>query len=286
MITITAPAKINLTLEVLGKRPDGYHEIRSIMQTLSLADTISFENSAELLLGSDSPEWSGDKSLVSKTVALLKERIGADGGASIFVRKRIPLLSGLGGDSSDAASTLIGLNRLWRLGMDRSDLATIGKELGSDVAFFFLGGTVLSSGRGETVEPLPEATHEWILLALPAVPRLPGKTRSLYQALRPNHYTDGEITRKAERDIKAGRPTRGLDLFNTFENVAFVAQPELEVARQHILKMGAPNVHLAGSGPTLYVVCESRAQAEDLSKRLEGQHIWSYAAETLPAQRE
>ncbi len=286
MITLMAPAKINLTLEVLGKRPDGYHEIRSIMQTVSLADALSFEDSTDLVLGSDSPEWSGDKSLVSKTVALLKERTGASGRASIFVRKRIPLLSGLGGDSSDAAATLMGLNQLWKLGMGRSDLATIGKELGSDVAFFFLGGTVLATGRGEIVEPLPSITHEWIVLALPDVPRLPGKTKSLYQALTPNHYTDGEITRNAERDIKAGKLTRELGLFNAFENVAFVAQRELDVSRQHILKMGAPNVHLAGSGPTLYAVCESRAQAEELSKRLAGQHLWSYVAETLPAQHE
>ena len=284
MITLSAPAKINLTLEVLGKRPDGYHEIRSIMQTVSLADTLSFESAGQLSFGSDLPEWSPEKSIVSKAAALLKEQTGAGNGASIFIRKRVPLLSGLGGDSSDAAATLSGLNDLWRLGLSRSDLSSLGQRIGSDVVFFLYGGTALAEGRGEVVSPLPAVAHEWIVLALPPVPRLPGKTKSLYQALTANHYTDGQITQAAIRHIEAGRPLGRSTFFNTFENVAFTLQPELEVSRQHLVKMGASNVHLAGSGPVLYVVCQSHPEAEDLATRLEGQRIVSYVVETLPSQ--
>ena len=116
MITISAPAKINLTLEVLGKRPDGYHEVRSVIQTISLADSLSFEMSDRLEFRSESAEWEGEKSLVSQAFTLMKNMAGAGKGATISVSKRIPLLSGLGGDSSDAAVTLLGLNELWGLG--------------------------------------------------------------------------------------------------------------------------------------------------------------------------
>jgi 4-diphosphocytidyl-2-C-methyl-D-erythritol kinase len=284
MITISAPAKINLTLEVLGKRPDGYHEIRSIMQTVSLSDTLSFEPADGLSFGSDMPEWSAEKSILSKAAELLRKETGARSGASIFIQKRIPLLSGLGGDSSDAAATLMGLASLWGLGLSHADLSSLGQQLGSDVVFFFYGGTALAEGRGEIVSQLPGVAHEWIVLALPPVPRLPGKTKSLYQALTANHYTAGQITQAAIRDIEAGRQLAQSSFFNTFENVAFALQPELETARQHILKIGARAVHLAGSGPTVFVVCNDRAEAEELAARLIGQQIRSYVVETTPAQ--
>jgi 4-diphosphocytidyl-2-C-methyl-D-erythritol kinase len=284
MITVSAPAKINLTLEVLGKRPDGYHEIRSIMQTVSLADTLSIESADRLSFRSDLSEWSPEKSIVSKAASLLKGETGVAHGASIFIQKRVPLLSGLGGDSSDAAAVLLGLNDLWRLGLSKSELSSMGQRLGSDVVFFFFGGTALAAGRGEVVSPLPGVAHEWIVLALPPVPRLPGKTKSLYQALTPNHYTDGQITQAAVRDIEAGRPLGQPALFNTFENVAFTLQPELAASREHLVKMGASNVHLAGSGPVLYVVCQRQAEAEHLANRLEGQRIVSYVVETLQSQ--
>jgi 4-diphosphocytidyl-2-C-methyl-D-erythritol kinase len=123
MIVRSAPAKLNLTLEVLGSRPDGYHEIRSVMQMIGLADTISFAPADEISWRSDSPEWDAGKSLVSRAAALLREQTGATGGAAIFVEKRVPLLSGLGGDSSDAAATLLGLNELCTMPSAHSSIA-------------------------------------------------------------------------------------------------------------------------------------------------------------------
>ena len=281
MITRIAPAKINLTLEVLGKRPDGYHEIKSVVQAISLADTLTCEDDDTFTFGSDMPDWEGEKSLVSKAAALLKEQTGTSKGASIFVNKRIPLLSGLGGDSSDAAAALAGLSELWRLELGRDDLIAMGRTLGSDVAFFFYGGTGLMEGRGEIVTPLNALPHRWLVVALPSVERLPGKTRSLYQSLTPNHYTDGGFTRRMADDVSKGNLDSSL-LFNTFENVAFALQPGLEVARQHILKMGAPNLHLAGSGPTLFSICDGESEAKDLCTRINGQNIEALVAETLP----
>ncbi|MFC1914611.1 4-(cytidine 5'-diphospho)-2-C-methyl-D-erythritol kinase, partial [Chloroflexota bacterium] len=122
MLTVQAPAKINLTLEVLGKRPDGYHEIRSILQTINLCDTINFELSHELIFKSSAPYWTAEKSLVSQAARLLRKATGCKKGAMIAIEKRIPLISGLGGDSSDAAATLSGLNQLWELGLPKEKL--------------------------------------------------------------------------------------------------------------------------------------------------------------------
>jgi 4-diphosphocytidyl-2-C-methyl-D-erythritol kinase len=283
MITISAPAKINLTLEVLGKRTDGYHEIRSVIQTINLCDVLSFEPSDSLEFRSDSAEWVAEKSLVSKATGWLKKESGTVKGAIISVKKRIPLLAGLGGDSSDAAATLHGLNQLWGLGLTREQLIPLARQLGSDVAFFLYGGTALVEGRGEIVTPLPPLPHRWVIVAILCVPRQTGKTQQLYESLKTGHYTDGQITQKLVAEIQVGREFSTSLLFNTFENIASAHFSGLDVSRQHMLKMGATNVHLAGSGPALFTLTEDKAQAEALCSRLKEQRLEPYLAETLPA---
>jgi 4-diphosphocytidyl-2-C-methyl-D-erythritol kinase len=283
MITISAPAKINLTLEVLGKRADGYHEIRSVIQTISLCDRLSFELADGLEFKSDSAEWVAEKSLVSKAAVWLQQVSGTAKGAMISVKKRIPLLAGLGGDSSDAAATLRGLNQLWGLGLTREQLIPLARQLGSDVAFFLYSGTALVEGRGEIVTPLPPLPHRWVVVAVPPVPRQPGKTRQLYESLKPGHYTDGQTAQKLVAEIQAGREFSTSLLFNTFESVALTRFSGLDVSRQHMVKMGAPNVHLAGSGPALFTLMEDKAQAGALCSRLKEQRLEPYLAETLPA---
>ncbi|MFC1981580.1 4-(cytidine 5'-diphospho)-2-C-methyl-D-erythritol kinase [Chloroflexota bacterium] len=155
MLTVPAPAKLNLTLEVLGKRPDGFHEIRSVIQAINLCDSLRFQLSQEVTVKSDMPDWSAEESLVSKAASLLQRTTGCSKGASIEVEKLIPLISGLGGDSSDAAAALRGLNQLWKLGLTQEKLVGLAAQLGSDVAFFLYGGTALAEGRGELVTPLP-----------------------------------------------------------------------------------------------------------------------------------
>jgi len=283
MITILASAKINLTLEVLGQRADGYHEIRSVIQTINLCDILSFKLADSIEFKSDSAEWVAEESLVSKATAWLKKVSGTVKGAIILVKKRIPLLAGLGGDSSDAAATLRGLNQLWGLGLTREQLIPLARQLGSDVAFFFYGGTALVEGRGEIVTPLPPLPHRWVVVAIPPVPRQPGKTRQLYESLKPGHYTGGQITQKLVAEIQAGRKFSTSLLFNTFESVALARFSGLDVSRRHMAEMGATNVHLAGSGPALFTLLEDRAQAEDFCSRLKELRLEPYLAETLPA---
>lgn len=221
MLTVLAPAKLNLTLEVLAKRPDGFHEIRSVIQSINLCDSLCFQLSQSLKFKSDVPDWIPQDSLVSKATSLLKKATGCGKGATIEVSKRIPLVSGLGGDSSDAVATLRGLNKLWQLGLSQDELLELAERLGSDVAFFLYGGTALVEGRGEIVTPLPLLPHMWVVLVVPPAPRLMGKTERLYASLKASHYTDGQITERLVEALKAGREFTPSLLFNTFENVAF-----------------------------------------------------------------
>ncbi|MAG15260.1 MAG: 4-(cytidine 5'-diphospho)-2-C-methyl-D-erythritol kinase [Dehalococcoidales bacterium] len=279
MLTVLAPAKLNLTLEVSGKRPDGYHEIRSVFQTVNLYDNLRFQPSQKVTFQSDMPDWAPQMSLVSRAVSLLQETLDSTKGATIEVSKCIPLVSGLGGDSSDAAAVLRGLNELWRLGLSQEELLTLATRLGSDVAFFLHGGTALVTGRGEVVTPLPPLPQRWVVLVVPTIPRLPGKTGQLYASLNVSHFTDGQITERAVTEVKENRvPT---ELFNAFENTAFTYFSELKIYRDHIKKLGADNVHLAGSGPALFSLLKDKDQAEALHTRCRQQKMVTYLTETM-----
>jgi len=221
MLTVLAPAKINLTLEVLAKRQDGFHEIRSVIQTINLCDSLHFQLSHNIEFKCDLPNWISGESLVFQAASLLQEDTGYTKGATIGISKRIPLMSGLGGDSSDAAAILCGLNKLWGLNLSQDKLLELAARLGSDVAFFVYGGTALVTGRGEVVTPLPALTHMWVVVMMPPVPRLLGKTERLYTSLNASQYTDGQITEKLVEKLREGREFIPSLLFNTFENVAF-----------------------------------------------------------------
>ena len=280
MLTVLAPAKLNLTLEVLGERPAGYHEIRSVIQTINLCDSLSFQPSQNTSIESSMPGWTPEKSLLSRAVSLLQETTGCSKGVTIEVSKHIPLMSGLGGDSSDAAATLRGLNRLWNLGLTREKLLDLAARLGSDVAFFLYGGTALVEGRGEVVAPLPPLPRRWVILVVPDVPPLPGKTKQLYAGLNTSHYTDGQITAKLVTVLREGGEFTPSLLFNTFENVAFNHFPGLETYQEQLVKAGADNIHLAGSGPTLFTMVEDKTRAEAMLGHLRGQGVEARLTET------
>lgn len=281
MLTVLAPAKLNLTLEVLARRPDGFHEIRSVIQTVNLCDSLSFQLSQGIEFKSDVPDWTPQDSLVSKATGLLQEATGCTKGATIEVSKRIPLASGLGGDSSDAVAVLRGLNKLWQLGLSRSKLLELAAQLGSDVAFFVYGGTALVEGRGEIVTPLPPLPHMWVVLVVPPVPRLTGKTGQLYASLKASHYTGGQITEGLVDVLRKGKEFAPSLLFNTFENVAFDSFTGLREYWQKFVRVGARDVHLAGAGAALFTLIEDKAQAEDLNVRLQQQGLECYLTETL-----
>jgi 4-diphosphocytidyl-2-C-methyl-D-erythritol kinase len=283
-LTVLAPAKLNLTLEVVAKRPDGFHEIRSVVQTINLCDTFRFHLSHNIEFLCDRPDWTAEQSLVVKATSLLQETTKSRKGAIIEINKRVPLVSGLGGDSSDAAAILRGLNRLWGLELSSSELVDLASELGSDVAFFFWGGTALIKGKGEVVAPLPSLPHMWIVLMVPPVPRIiGGKTAQLYASLEASHYTDGLVTEELVALLTKGKEVAPANLFNVFDSVAIDRFAGLGDYWEQFLQAGAQEVHLAGSGPTLFSLAKDKVQAEKIYKHLQQQGLESYLTDTLAA---
>ena len=268
--SISAPAKVNLTLEVLSDRPDGFHELRSILQSLAFCDTLTFRSdaSAHVSFDADSGEFDRRRSLVSKAAELLYHTTGCTKGARISIKKRIPLSSGLGGDSSCALAVLLGLNRLWQLGLSRPDIHNLAASLGSDVPYFLYRGTALVSGKGEIMTPLPGIRPTPVLLIFPKVEVPERKTASLYAALSRSDYTDGSATDALSVRIKNHEGVRAADIVNVFENVAPACYRGIGEYMKRVREAGAGAVHLCGAGPTLFSMAETRLEAEALLKKL------------------
>lgn len=270
-LELNAYAKVNLTLEALGRRDDGYHDVVSVIQTVDLHDTLTFELADELELVCDVSELSGDGNLVLKAARLLRKKSGVPEGARITIAKRIPVAAGLGGGSSDAAATLVALNRLWRLCASPRELSTLASRLGSDVPFLLRGGTAMVSGRGERVDQLPPADLEWFVIACPGM-RVPDKTASLYARLGPSNFTRGALTRRLAARIRGGGDVPPQFLFNVFDDVAFDAFPGLRECWEAMHALGAWEVHLAGSGSSLFAPVSSREVGSALQLLLTHQH--------------
>lgn len=282
MFKITAPAKINLALEVLGKRSDGYHEIKSVVQTIDLCDELNFEPCDQLVIAADMPGWDGAKSLIYKAAQLLVPYCPAPCGALIRVRKRIPLMSGLGGDSSDGASALIGLNRLWALGLGQAALMEMGAALGSDVPFFFCGGTAMIEGRGELVAPLPALPPAWVVILVPPVIPENGKTARLYGSLKPaEDFSDGVRTEDMADTLIRGGDIHTTLFGNAFERAAGVLWPEIEEYHWRFLEAGAYRVHLSGAGPALFSLHRDKAEAEKVYGTLKAGKLETYLSRTI-----
>jgi 4-diphosphocytidyl-2-C-methyl-D-erythritol kinase len=279
MMTTTAPAKLNLTLEVLKKRPDGFHEIRSVVQTITFNDKLKIGPAPRVEIKCNLPEWSVSKSLVSKTVSLLQNSTGCHQGALIEIEKRIPLSSGMGGDSSDAAAVLRGLNLLWNLKLSLRDLITYASQLGSDVPLFLYGGTVLIEGKGEKIRPLRPMPHMTVILLIPALTKHENKTQQMYSQLFVRNYTSGSITEDFLNmlDGKAGKP--GIGLYNVFEEPAYRYFSGLKEFKNKFLEAGADTVHLAGSGPALFSLTRDDVKAYDIHKKLQGMGLQAYLAD-------
>lgn len=274
MITIDAHAKLNLTLEVLGKRDDSYHDIASIMQTLELADTLTIKPADTLSLTCSLPDLNGPGNLALSAAELLRSETSVSDGASIHIEKRIPVAAGLGGGSSDAAATLVGLNRLWGLELSNDQLRHIGAKLGSDVPFLIEGGTATALGRGERVRHLPTPDLPWIVISVPDAD-LPDKTAAMYRSLTPDNFTRGALTFKLEaRILHHGGDVPPQLLFNTFDNVAREVIPDVDRCWNDMYAAGAREIHVSGSGPAIYAAVERREIATTIQLVMERIKGW------------
>ena len=281
MIKAYAYAKINITLEVLGRRQDGYHDVSTILQTIDLKDTIDFKLDSSLSIDCDNVELRSSDNLVLKAANLLKKESGYKGGAKITLKKGITLAAGLGGGSSDAGATLLALNKLWRLKLSTESLVELAAALGSDVPYFIHGSMALAEGRGERITPLPPLPQSWVVLVKPSVliPEL--KTKAMYGALRPSHYSNGEHTQRAVSAIERGAVGDGLTLYNAFDSVAFEMYEGMEWYWKQFVSAGAAEVHLAGSGPTLFTLLPDRGRAEELHRSLLDLGLETYIVKTI-----
>ena len=260
-VTVKTPAKVNLTLEVLGRRDDGYHEIASVMQAVSLFDTLTLFTAESVSLSSDVPELETRDNLVYRAADLIKREKARAEGVDIRLHKGIPIAGGMGGGSSDAAATLLGINVLWGLDLDNRELEKLAAQLGSDVPFFVSGGTALAKGRGELISPLPSPQIPWLVLAYQPNP-LDEKTASAYGALTPDDYTDGRSTTRLVSILENGAVPDSPSLFNVFDSGAKKLFPGIDKAWAALEAVSGAPVHLSGAGPTLFCLVEGRSEGE------------------------
>lgn len=270
-------AKINLGLEIVRKRPDGYHDIRTLFQSVDLADTIEIEPATDGLirLEGDDPAIAWDETnLVHRAARLLRERTGVRAGARIRVAKAVPPGKGLGGGSSNAAMTLLALDRLWSLGLEPGTLAELALALGSDVPYFLQGGLCLGESRGEALRRLDDFPPLPCVLVFPPYP-IP--TAGIYAGVEPS-LTSGAKDSKIVRFLETG--DFGL-LANDLERVIFRRHPELEDFKKFFRDQGALLSLVTGSGSAVFGLFPEREKAREALDRLRGRSE-ARLVETLP----
>jgi 4-diphosphocytidyl-2-C-methyl-D-erythritol kinase len=283
-ITIKAFAKVNLGLSILGQRDDGYHDIESILQTISLADEIGITlGGSSIALSSDDPDLPVDGSnLCHRAAKLFLEYAGEKAGASIHIEKRIPVGAGLGGGSSDAAAVLTGLDIILSRKAGNEKLRRMGLEIGSDVPFFIEGGTSLVSGRGELVTPVkPEPFFSYLIV----YPHFSIDTKWAYGRIKfltkKANYSSINIYNFAATATK-GEPMK---LRNDFEEVMLSEYPELSQIRELLTMHGARAVSLSGSGSSVFGIFHDRQEMNDALSVLRGKGYWVQKAYSIQSSK-
>ena len=276
-------AKLNLTLEVLGRREDGYHEIKTVIQTIDLADRLEFSPSNNLQVKCNDKSLEGKANLVWRAAQDLARAGGVEPKARINIEKHIPSSMGLGGGSSDAACALISLNKLWGLNFSLDELAEIGSDIGSDVPFFLWGGTALAEGRGERISPLPPLPPVPVILICPDI-TLQNKTAAMYSRLTPASFSDGGVTRRMIQILAGGQyvgDSVGGLIQNAFDEVAWLAFPDLSPVRQQLGQLAPGRFHLSGAGPALFALPSSETDRQVVADALQPYGVGVYLVHTV-----
>ena len=285
-LVLRTSAKVNLALEVLGKRADGYHEIATVLQAVDLFDRIVVEAADALSLHTDDPELpTDDGNLVMRAARLLQKAAGIESGARIRLQKRIPVAAGLGGGSSDAAATLCGLNRLWRLRWPKARLQELAVELGMDVPFFLGTGRAVARGRGEQLTTLPGGGGYALVLVNP---RVPLSTREVYGQVPAGWHADPAGTERLIEALRTRNVSRvAAALTNNLERVAEPVLPVIGRMKAALLAAGALGAIMSGSGPTVFGMARSLDHARQIRSRVSraGWACWAVRTNSGPAIR-
>jgi len=266
-LVVQTPAKVNLHLEVLAKRPDGYHDLETLLVAVSLYDTLEFRpaGSGALSLTCNRSDLScGPENLVLKAAEALRRHTGHTGGAAIHLTKVIPMQAGLAGGSSDAAATLKGLNRLWQLGLETAELARIGAGIGSDVPFFFALPAAWCTGRGEIVEPIAPGRELELVIVRPAVGLA---TAEVFRRVKiPDQQVNGAAINAAftAGDVEA----IGRLLHNRLQEPAEELCPEVRELREQLAAAKPAGCLMTGSGSAVFALCRDRAEAVRVARMM------------------
>ena len=280
--TLPSFAKINWFLRVLGKRDDGYHELCTLFQTVSLCDRLTFAESDELLFECDEPFIpTGSENLIVNAARELQTHYGLRRGARIFLEKRIPSPGGLGGGSSNAAVALIGLAKLWELEINLSDLLPIAGRLGSDVPFFLYGGTALGTGRGEVIEAVKDICEQFLLLVTPHAAVATGEVFSRIEAASLTKAAPESILRVCRLTAESG-DLRNKTLANDLEAIVFQAFPEIAGVKNTVLSLGAAQAIMSGSGASVLAIFDKEETRQAAIKALDIESTWrKFAVATI-----
>jgi 4-diphosphocytidyl-2-C-methyl-D-erythritol kinase len=276
-VRVPAYAKVNLRLDVLGRRPDGYHELRTIFQTISLHDILVLETKREpgidlsIAGNSQLADEPGQDNLVYRAIEQLGREIGFQHGVRAVLTKRIPVGRGLGGGSSDAAAALLGLLRLTGKHIEGPRLLEIASGLGADVPFFLHGGCALGIGRGNEIYPLPDAARRQVLVISPHEIAVP--TKDAYQWLS-EELTNGEDPTKLMRFCALCWSPQGGALLNDFEAAVFPRFSRLAAIKRELLQQGAAEASLAGSGSAVFGVYQHPAKARRAARAFPRDHVF------------
>ncbi|WP_025702089.1 4-(cytidine 5'-diphospho)-2-C-methyl-D-erythritol kinase [Paenibacillus forsythiae] len=277
-----APAKINLMLDVLHKRPDGFHEVEMIMTMVDLADRLELsELRRDTIIISSQAGYIplDEKNLAFQAARLLKDRYGVERGVHIHLDKKIPVAAGLAGGSSDAAAALRGLNRLWRLSLSSEELQELGAQLGSDVPFCVTGGTALATGRGEKLTPIANMPQCWVVLAKPPINV---STAEVYGKLRANRIAVHPSARLMREAVEAGDFQAVCSrLGNVLEEVTLKLHPEVQQLKEAMIRLGADGVLMSGSGPTVFALVSKQSKVARIYNGLRGFCKEVYAVRSL-----
>lgn len=267
-LRLKAYAKINLALDVLHKRDDGYHQVEMIMQAIDLADNvILYEQDGDITVEANVSALACDKTnLAYRAAELLRYNFGIKRGVNIILEKNIPMAAGLAGGSADAAAVLDGLNRLWNIGLTMSQLEELGASLGSDIPFCLQRGTMLATGRGEILTRLPDLPECFVVLAKPDVNV---STAWVYGQYRPENIKrhpdiQGMIHCIKQQDL----PGVAAKVCNVLESVTIPAYPEISEVKEYMRHHGALNSMMSGSGPTVFGLTRDQSQAEYIAEKL------------------
>ena len=280
--TLPSFAKINWTLRILGQREDGFHEVFTVFQTISLQDTLLFEDGDLLELTCDDPAIPiDDRNLIIRAAEALRTQAGVEMGARLHLEKRIPSPGGLGGGSSNAAVALMGLKKLWRIDVSDDDLGAIAGELGSDVPFFLHGGTAIGTGRGEVIERIAAVDEQHMLVVTPDV-RV--STRDAFARFGTSSLTSEAQERSLTvcRNEAKSQDLRHSVLINDFEASVFDAYPEIRRVKQTLLDLGAVNAAMSGSGASVFGVFDKQETRQAALKALDREINWrKFAVATI-----